>query len=129
MKFQNLDIDKTKIFHQVADDSYFINSPCIVTCNRIVHTGTTYLFALMPDTPKMSLVVVKLLDVYFANGFVHLQLMDAVTGRTCQVKHIVRPDREVNCLWKLFDFNYVIKMLTRHKVKEQKEDSLLEFDF
>ncbi|HEY5123629.1 MAG TPA: hypothetical protein VIK14_07830 [Ignavibacteria bacterium] len=127
--FDSTVTDINNIYHTIEDDGHYINSPCIVTYNRIVHTGTTYLFVLMPGTPKMNVIVVKLLDVYFDNGFVHLQLMDIVTGRTYQVKHIVRPDREEDCIWKLFDFAYVIKMITKHMAKEHKKDSLLEFDF
>jgi hypothetical protein len=127
-QYDSLVLALDNLYEVIDDDCFYINSGCIETHNNIVRTGTTYLFELMPGSSKISLAVVLLVDVYYFDGFVHLHLINVLTGRISEVIHDMRQAEE-NCIWKLYDLSSMHKLTTIQNTNEQKEDDLLEFEF
>jgi hypothetical protein len=129
MKHHDFKTDATPIYHDFEDGRFFINtSSCIISANQIVQTGKIYLCSNMQES-ETKLMLVKLLNVRFDGGLVHMQLMDILTSRVFEVRQVVRPKSE-ECTWMLIDMDFFNKQLHKNKADLAKEDdTLLEFEF
>jgi hypothetical protein len=118
-QFDSTLIGLNTVYHPIGNDGHYINSSNIITKYRIVQTGMTYLFAILTDTPDINLFLVKLLDVHFDSGIVHLKLMGLLTCKTFEVCQIVRG--EGNCKWKIYDIEEIQKLI-KNKLLKLEDD-------
>jgi hypothetical protein len=154
MKLQDLHpidsalIGLNNIYHVIGDNSFYINSDCILTPRKIITKGKQYLLASTPPQGSDAIVhKVKLLDAYFNKGFVYLFVMDLQTDRV-YIVDLCMECPEDKCTWLLYDLKDYDKLKDYQAVKsycekgdenEQKttvnrnprklNDDLLEFDF
>jgi hypothetical protein len=115
------------IYHTVGEESYYINCPrCVLTTNNIITTGKTYLFV---DTNKETGVIMsicKLLNAFYEDGIVNLNVQDLTT---CLVKQIPIDvyNNEHNFL--MISWDDIRKMVLAENNTNHTIDDLLEFDF
>lgn len=94
------------IYSTSGDDSFFINSNCIVTFDRIVTTGHSYV--LVMSTPIAGLIIqqVDLVDAYYFEGKINLLLKDSLIAERFIINHCIECP-ESPSLWKLIDLDYL----------------------
>lgn len=64
----------------VGEDSFFINSPCILTENKVLTIGLNYQLCCAPIGCCIELDEVKLLDVFYFNGSAILIVQELLSG-------------------------------------------------
>lgn len=94
----------------VGDDSFFINSPCILTEDHIITQSQNYLLCGSPDGNNVEFNEIKLLDVFYYNGAVNLIAQELLSGMKYTVTQCLECD-EVPCHWMLVDISYLFKQL------------------
>jgi hypothetical protein len=97
------------IYRTVAEDSFFINSPCILAENQIITTGLTYILFGSPIGFSVELNTVKLIDVYY-DGALNLIILDMATGIRYTITHCLECG-EIPCNWMLIDIDFFLKCL------------------
>jgi hypothetical protein len=154
MKLQDLHpidsavVGLNNIYHVVGDNSFYINSNCIMTPRKIITKGKQYAIAsTLPQGSDTIVHQVKLLDAYFNKGFVYLFVMDLQTDRV-SIVDLCMECPEDKCTWLLYDLKDYDKLKAYTAIKsycekgdENKQkttsnrnsrklnDDLLEFDF
>jgi hypothetical protein len=87
MKAQDLyPIDSTivglnNVFHAVGDDSFYINSPCLMVHKKIVSKKKHYILFYNPKGTGLTMIDIILLDGYYKEGIVHLFVQDINSKR------------------------------------------------
>jgi hypothetical protein len=129
MKHRYIKTDATPIYHDFEDGRFYINSPsCVVAFNQIVQVGKVYLFSEMQESVT-KLLLVRLLNVRFDAGLVHLHLKDILTSRIIDAHQVVGPE-STKCTWMLLDMDYFNEKLHKKKYDHSTgDDTLLEFEF
>lgn len=94
----------------VGEESFFVNSPCILTEDQIITRGLNYLLCGSPIGFNVELNEVKLLDVFYSDGAVNLIAQDLVSGIKYTVTQCLECD-EVPCHWMLVDISYLFKQM------------------
>ncbi len=126
---------------------FFINAPFIISPNKKISTGSTYVLIYLPNNKNKKVHLVGLLDVYYDNAVIFLIVQDIVSQETFAI------DQQIECTsdhyrWILIDFDYLTEELNteivksycgscagakRKSVADSKRimltDDLLEFDF
>jgi hypothetical protein len=123
MKLQDLHpIDATlvglnNIYHVFGDNSFYINSDCILTPHKIITKGKQY--AIASTSPQGSDAIVhqvKFLDAYFNKGFVYLFVMDLNSERV-YIVDLCMECPEDKCTWLLYDIKDFKKLKDYQAVK------------
>lgn len=102
------------IYQTIGNDSFFINSSCIVSRKRTITTGETYL--LIGNTPKANIdvTVAKLVDVYCDNVFINIILLNVLQQSPITIQLNVR---ENHCPYLLMDVSFINKEIERFIVQ------------
>lgn len=95
------------LYCTVGDDGFYINSPSIVSYERIVSTGHSYLLVSFSKMTGIVLQSVDLMDVYYVLGSVHVLLLDNLTKKRFTIVLYIDDDRHP-CSWILMDLNYLM---------------------
>ncbi|MGA2406821.1 MAG: hypothetical protein ABSF81_08740 [Bacteroidales bacterium] len=127
--------------------NFYINSEAIIAHDKAISTGRTYLLVDSSIGKDVKMYSVILLDVYFEDGFVHLNVQDLLTQKKFTIDHNIECP-ETRCTWRLIDMDYFNKLLDYKTIQsycekcnvtktkpiaeskpEQSNDDLLEFEF
>ena len=105
------------VYYTIGEDSFFINSGCILAANKVVTVGKTYILFDYPSGKCVKMTDVRLLDVYYNEDAVHM-IVQAVT--TQQVFTIVLhvDGGKVNCTSMFVDLDYFIDQLNMKAIKQ-----------
>ncbi|MGD0584105.1 MAG: hypothetical protein ABR974_14320 [Bacteroidales bacterium] len=98
------------IFSTVGENSFLINSPCIVAEEQIITRGQNYILCGTPDGNDIEFNEIKLLDVYYYDNAINLIVQDLLSGIKYTVTQCLECD-EVPCHWMLVDISYLLKQV------------------
>lgn len=95
---------------------FFINAPFIMSPNKKVSTGSTYVLIYSPNNKNRKVYLVGLLDAYYDDGFINLIVQDIVSKETFTI------DQQMKCSgdhyeWVLIDFDYLVEALNSEVIK------------
>jgi hypothetical protein len=129
----------------VGEDSFFVNSNCVVAKDKIVTKGKHYLIFNLPTKSDIKMTEVILVDLFCYTGFVYLIVQDINTHRVYKVRFSLECP-EQHCTMILVDVNYFSDRMndrvirdycgcsTNKKQQDSKSntkaaDDLLDFEF
>ena len=79
------DSGNTIVFKRLSDNSYYVNSPCFLTVpTRTIQQNGIYLKA-----EGCYFDSIKILNVHFEDGFIHLLIEDLKTNKIYPISHII----------------------------------------
>jgi hypothetical protein len=105
------------LYSVVDEDSFFINSGCILAANKIVTVGKTYILFDYPSGKCVKVTNVRLLDVYYYEDAVHMIVQGILSQQSFTiVLHI--DEGEVHCTSMVVDLDYFIDQLNVKAIKQ-----------
>jgi len=117
------DSGTTIVFKRLSDNSYYVNSPCFLTVPvRTIHQNGIYLKA-----EGNHFDSIKILNVHFEDGFIHLLIEDLKTNRIYPISHII--GENYPCIWWLLSWDYFENEMMKRIKNYYNNSTLLEFDF
>ena len=105
------------LYSVVGEDSFFINSDCILAANKVVTVGKTYILFDYPSGKCIKMTDVQLLDVYYNEDAVHM-IVRAVTSQQVFTTVLHVDGGEVNCTSMFVDLDYYIDQLNMKAIKQ-----------
>jgi hypothetical protein len=106
-----------QLYSEVGEDSFFINSDCILAANKVVTIGKTYILFDYPSGKCVKMTDVRLLDVYYNKGAVHMIVQGIISQQAFTIVLNV-DDGEVNCKSMFVDLDYFIDQLDMKAIKQ-----------
>ena len=97
------------------EGNYYINLPAIMATDKTIKRNNTYLLIVHSDKNSKMYPVI-LLDVYFEDGFVHLNVQDIRTQKKFAIDHCIEC-AETKCTWRLIDMDYLNELLDYKTIK------------
>jgi hypothetical protein len=105
------------LYSVVGEDSFFINSDCILAANKIVTVGKVYILFDYPMGKCVKMTDVRLLDAYYYEDAVHMIVQGILSQNTFTiVLHV--DDGEVYCSSMVVDLDYFIDQLNLKAIKQ-----------
>jgi len=98
------------IYSIVGENSFFINSLCIVAEDHIITRGQNYLLCGSSDGNDVEFNEAKLLDAFYYDTSVNLIVQDLLSGMKYTVTQCLECD-EVPFHWMLVDISYLFKQV------------------
>ena len=100
-------------FTPIGDNKFYINSQCIAAYNKTIITGHTYILLnrKIYDLQNESSCV-KLVDAFYHNGSVYLQVQDLLTKRNRVISQDFECPKD-KCSWLLIDVDYLNRLLNK----------------
>jgi len=106
-----------QMYSEVGEDSYFINSDCILAANKVVTVGKTYILFDYPLGKCIKMTDVQLLDVYYNEDAVHMIVQGIISQQVFTI--VLNVDGgEVNCTSMIVDLDYFIDQLNLKAIKQ-----------
>lgn len=96
-------------YHPTGDDSFLINSNCVMVKDHVVKTGSTYFFFENNENSVRG-TAVKLVDAFYYLGRVYLLIIDLFSGEVLLKRLPLEKDLKT-CPWKLVDTNSIETMM------------------
>ena len=113
----------TIVFKELPGNSYYINSPCLLTIpNRTILLNGAYL-----KSEGTHFDAIKILNVHFESGFIYLMIQDLSTKIIYQISHIV--GEHYPWIWWLLSWEYLENEMVKRIKNNFINNTLLEFDF
>ena len=117
------DSANTIVFKRLSDNSYYVNSPCFLTVSaRTIQQNGIYLKA-----EGTHFDAIKILNVRFEDGFIHLQIEDLKTNRIYAISHIVGDNYP--CIWWLLSWDSLENEMMKRIKNYYNNNTSLKFDF
>jgi hypothetical protein len=104
-----------KLYVVDYEGNYYINSPAIMATDKTIKRNNTDLLIIHPDKNSKMYPVI-LLDAYFEDGLVHLNVQDIRTQKKFTIDHCIQCP-ENRCKWVLIDLDYVNNLLDYETIK------------
>jgi hypothetical protein len=105
------------LYSEVGEDSFFINSGCILAANKVVTVGKTYILFDYPSGKCINVTDVQLLDVYYFEDAVHMIVQGIISQQVFTfVLHV--DGSEVNSMFMFVDLDYFIDQLNMKAIKQ-----------
>jgi hypothetical protein len=95
------------VYCTIGNDSFFINSECILATDQIITIGKEYILFDNPKGTGIKVFDVKLLDGYYKAGIVYLFVQDINSQRIYNIENCIE-FAENECTWMLVDLDYFI---------------------
>jgi hypothetical protein len=105
------------IYHTVGDDSFFFNSPCILSTNHIIKSGKTYIIIGTPTAKGVKMYDVKLLDVFFKTGVINMIVRELISQKKFNMKFNIDCTKD-DCKWMLIDLDYFIDKMNANAIRK-----------
>lgn len=113
----------TIVFKRLSDNSYYVNSPCFLTIPaKTIQQNAIYLKA-----EGCHFDSIKILNVYFEDGLIHLLIEDLKTNRIYSISHII--GENYPCIWWLLSWDYLENEMMNRIKNDYNNNTLMEFDF
>jgi hypothetical protein len=91
------------VYHTIGDDSFYINSDCILVADKILSTAKEYFIFNYTTVPGNKMSDVLLVDCYYHEEVIHLIVEDVQSHKVFTISQCL--DR-YDCTWILVDLNY-----------------------
>lgn len=106
-----------QLYSEVGEDSFFINSDCILAANKVVTIGKTYILFEYPSGKCVKMTDVQLLDAYYNDDAVHMIVQGIISQQVFTI--VLHVDGgEVNCTSMFVDLDYFINQLNMKAIKQ-----------
>jgi hypothetical protein len=105
------------LYSEIGEDSFFINSDCILAANKIVTVGKTYILFEYPSGKCVKMTDVRLLDVYDNKDAVHM-IVQGINSHQIFTIVLHVSNCEVYCTSMIVDLNYFIDQLDINAIKQ-----------
>jgi hypothetical protein len=105
------------LYTVVGEDSFFINSDCILAANKVVTVGKTYILFDYQSGKCSKMTEVRLCDVYYHEDAVHMIVQGIISEHIFTIVLNVDED-EVYCTSMVVDLDYFIDQLNMKAVKQ-----------
>ena len=93
------------VFQQVGNNTFFVNSSCILATRKVITTGKEYLLADYSLGNNVKITNVLLAECYYKRGILHLILRDIRSQIVSTLDHSIEyPENE--CTWLIVDMDY-----------------------
>lgn len=106
-----------QLYSEVGEDSFFINSDCILAANKVVTIGKTYILFDYPSGKCVKMTDVQLLDVYYYEDAVHM-IVQGINSQQVFTIVLHVDSGEVNCTSMFVDLDYFIDQLNMKAIKQ-----------
>jgi hypothetical protein len=104
-------------YHTIGEDSFYINSDCILATDKIITTGKEYIIFKSPSETGIKMADVTLVDCYYRGGYINVIVQDLRSQRTLTFHHCIKcPGND--CKWVLIDLDYFIDRVNAKAVKD-----------
>jgi hypothetical protein len=134
-----------KQYSSIGDESYLINSPCVVAQRKILKKGSRYLIFNIPTKTSITLTEILLKDLFFFEGIIYLISEDIKTHQISIVSFPLKCTESI-CTRYVVDLNYFHERSNEKAIRQycgdcvnnkksignsktEAADDLLEFDF
>jgi hypothetical protein len=106
-----------QLYSEVGENSFFINSDCILVANKVVTVGKTYILFEYPYGKCINVTDVQLLDVYYSEDAVHM-IVQGITSLLVFTIVLHVDGGEINCTSMFVDMDYFIDQLNLKAIKQ-----------
>ena len=86
---------------------FFINAPFIISPNKKISTGSTYVLIYAHPTKKCIVHQVRLQDAYYSEGIINLIVQDILSQEIFTIDQKIKCTRE-HLKWVLIDLDYLV---------------------
>ncbi len=113
----------------IDNESFYINTPCIVAFDKTIIKDETYLL-LDLETDEIEEYRVKVLDAFYKDGSAYILILDIETDKKRVISLFLESPIEI-CPWFLIDADYLRKSFKsiKNNVIVVDDNKLLEFDY
>jgi hypothetical protein len=105
------------LYSVVGEDSFFINSDCILAFNKVVTVGKTYILFDYPSGKCVKMTDVQLLDVYYNENAVHM-IVKGIDSQKIFTIVLNVYDGVIYCTSMLVDLDFFIDQLNMKEIKQ-----------
>jgi hypothetical protein len=145
--FDSTVLGLNNIYHTIGNDSFYINSDCIIATGKVITKGKSYVIFSSPTETGVKMINVRLVDVYYQKDVIHLIVQDIRSQRVSTIDHCLKCPKN-DCTWILIDINYFIDKMDAKAIQSycgkcnepkkkpsaeinptSNQDDLLDFDF
>jgi hypothetical protein len=133
------------IYSEVGENSFYIQSPCVISKDKIITKGKHYLIFDIPTKTGITITEVILVDLFYYEGKIYLIAGDISTQRVFLISFCLEWHTN-DCTMLVVDINYFIDRVNTQAIEDycscdnnkQKliregktkiDNDLLEFDF
>lgn len=133
------------LYSEVGDNSFYVQSECIISKDKILTKGKHYIIFDIPTKSDIKMTEVILLYLFYYTGYVYLIVQDINTHRVYKV-HFGLGCPGCDCTLILMDVRYFIDRMDDRAIKDycgcdnnkkntvskgtpKAADDLLEFEF
>ena len=97
------------IYHE-TEDGCFINSSCVLSEFQIIKPNQMFLFQSFEENCKNDITIIKLLDIFYHEGFANLYIKDMVSKDIKIIRHCISNGYESHD-WKLIEINFFMELI------------------
>lgn len=133
------------IYSEVEEDSFFVNSNCVVAKDKTLTKEKHYIIFDIPTKSDIKMTEVILVDLFYYKSNIHLIVQDINAHRVSKVRFSLECP-ETNCTRFLVDVNYFTDRMDAKAIRQycgdcdnnkkqptnskpRSNDDLLEFEF
>lgn len=130
------------VYHTIGDDSFYINSDCILVSNKILSIAKEYFIFNYTTVPGNKMSDVLLVDCYYHEEVIHLIVEDVRSHKVFTISHCL----DCPATWILVDLNFFHDLRDAKAIQDycgcdndkkrtngdsypKAADNLLEFEF
>lgn len=133
------------VYYTIGNDSFYINSDCILVANKILSIGKEYFIFNFSTVPGNKMSDVLLVDCYYYEGVIHLMVEDVQGHGVFTLSHCLDCP-EIDCTWVLVNLDFFHDLLDKKAIEKycgcenkkkrpghdgalKKNEDLLDFEF
>ena len=97
------------IYHE-TEDGCFINSSCVLSEFQIIKPNQVFLLQCLKEGSNTDIEIVRLLDVFYFEGYANLYIMDLASQNTKIISHCIS-NGYIDIDFKLIEINFLMELL------------------
>jgi len=105
------------LYSEVSNDSFFVNSPCVIAKDKILTKGKHYLIFDIPTKTGITITEIILIDLFYYAGNIYLISRDIDTHKVSLI-HFCLECLQTNCMQFLVDVNYFINRMNERAIRD-----------
>jgi hypothetical protein len=105
--FDSAIVGLDQIYCTVGEDAFFVNCPAIISDDKYIKRGETYLLFGSPLECGSDMSWVILVDAFYSYGYINLIVFDKNTHDSRTISHSIT-SKENQCSWRLININFFI---------------------
>ncbi len=114
--FDSAVVGMENLYSEVGENSFYIQSPCIISKDKILTKGKHYLILNIPTKTGLTMTEIVLIDLFYYKSNIYLISRDINTQRVSIVSFCLECP-ESNCTKYLVDVNYFIDRMDAKAIK------------